>query len=106
VEHKKRTLPIFSQLPEQSMLIGKYVNKILYVAFIGDPMDKKPRMGISPSEVLNPHPISSSVPRTRSADRVAHIIDIQDDPEPDTIPSTTIMTEQPPSPPQPQLPPQ
>jgi hypothetical protein len=34
------------------------------------------------------------------------IIDIQDDPESDTTASTTIITKQPPSPPQPQSPPQ
>jgi hypothetical protein len=106
LEHKKRTLPMFPQLPEQAMLTGKDVNEILSVAFITEPMAKKPRMGISPSKVLNPQPISSTVPRTRSVARATHIIDIQDDPEPDTTPSTTIITEQPPSPPQPQSPPQ
>jgi hypothetical protein len=95
LECKKRTLPMFPQLPEQAMLTGKDVNEILSVAFIGDPLAKKPRMGISPSKVLNPQPISSTIPRTRSVARATHIIDIQDDPEPDTTPSTTIITEQP-----------
>jgi hypothetical protein len=97
---------MFPQLPEKAMLTGKDVNEILSVAFITEPMTKKPRMGISPSKVLNPQPISSTIPRTRSMARATHIIDIQDDPEPDTTPSTTIITEKPPSPPQPQSPPQ
>jgi hypothetical protein len=106
LEHKKRTLPIFVQLPEQAMLIGKDVNEIISIAFIGDTMAKKPKTGISPSKVLYPQPISSTIPCTRSMARESHIIDIQDDPKLDTIPSTTIMTKQPPSPLQPYSPPQ
>jgi hypothetical protein len=75
------------------------------LSFIRDPLAKKPRMGISPVKVLNPQPISSTIPHTRAMARATQIIDIQDDPEPDTTPSTTIITEQPPSPPQPQSPP-
>jgi hypothetical protein len=86
------------------MLTGKDVNEILSVAFITEPVAKKTRMGISPRKVLNPQPISSTVPRTRSVVRATPIIHIQDDPEPDTHPST-IITEHPPSPPQPQSPP-
>jgi hypothetical protein len=102
---KKRTLPMFPQLPEKAMLTGKDVNEILSAAFIRDPLAKKPRMGLSPVNILNPQSISSTIPRTRAMTRVTQIIDIQDDPEPDTTPSTTIITEQPPSPPQPQSPP-
>jgi hypothetical protein len=106
LECKKRTFPMFPQLPEKAMLTGKDVNDILNVSFIGDPLVKKPRTGLSPVKILNPQPISSTIPRTRAMTRVAQmIIDIQDDPEPDTTPSTTIITEQPPSPPQPQSPP-
>jgi hypothetical protein len=42
LEHKKRTFPMFPQLPDQVVLSGKYVNDILVVAFIGDPSIKKP----------------------------------------------------------------
>jgi hypothetical protein len=104
LEHKKRTLSVFPQLPEKAMLTGKDVNKILSIAFITEPVAKKLRTGISPSTVLNPQPISSTIPHTRSVARATHIIHIQDDPEPDTTPST-IITEKPPSPPQPQSPP-
>jgi hypothetical protein len=104
-ERKKRTLPMFSQLSKQAMLTGKDFNGILSTAFITDPMAKKTRMGISPSKVLNPQPFSSTIPRTRSMARATHIIDIQDDPEPDITPYTTIITEKPPSPPQPHFPP-
>jgi hypothetical protein len=41
LECKKRTLPMFPQLPEQAMLTGKDVNEILSVAFITEPMAKK-----------------------------------------------------------------
>jgi hypothetical protein len=66
LEHKKRTLPMFPQLPEQVMLTGKDVNEILSVSFIIEPMDKKPEMRISPRKVMNPLPISSIVPHTLS----------------------------------------
>jgi hypothetical protein len=42
LERKKRMLPMFSQLPDQALLSGKYVNNILVVVFIGDPLVKKP----------------------------------------------------------------
>jgi hypothetical protein len=107
LECKKRTFPMFPQLPEQAMLTGKDVNDILNATFIGDPLVKKPRTGLSLVKILNPQPISSTIPHTRATTRVTQtIIDIQDDPEPDTTASTTIITEQPPSPPQPQSPPQ
>ena len=90
---------MFLQLLEKAMLIGKDVKQILSASFIGDAMDKKPMTGISPSKVLNPQLISSTIPRTRAVSRETQIIDIQDDPEPDTTPSTTIITEKPLSPP-------
>jgi hypothetical protein len=46
LEHKKKTLPMFPQLPEQSMLTGNDVNEILSDSFIKEPMAKKNRMGI------------------------------------------------------------
>jgi hypothetical protein len=45
---------MFPQLPEKSMLTGKDFNEILSDAFIGDPLAKKPRTGISPRNFLNP----------------------------------------------------
>jgi hypothetical protein len=67
---------MFPQLPEQDMLRGKDVNEIMSAALIIEPMNKKTRMGISPSKVLNPQPISSTIPCTRSVARATHIIDI------------------------------
>jgi hypothetical protein len=86
------------------MLAGKDVNAILSVEYIIEPIEKKTRMGISLRKFLNPQPISSTIPHTRLAVQVAPIIHIQEDPEPDTHPST-IITNPPPSPPQPQSPP-
>jgi hypothetical protein len=106
LEHKKRTFPMFPQLLEKAMLTGKDFNDILNVSFIGDTLVKKPRTRLSPMKIQNPQPISSTIPHTRAMNRATQmIIDIQDDPEPDTTPSTTIITEQPPSPPQPHSPP-
>jgi hypothetical protein len=100
LEHKKRMLSIFPQLPEKSMLIGKDVNEILSDVFITEQVAKKFRTGVSPSKIMNPQPLSYVVPCTCSTVRETPIIHIQDDPEPDTPPST-IITEHPPSPPQP-----
>jgi hypothetical protein len=66
LERKKRTLSIFPQLPEKAMLTGKDVNEILSVVFITEPVAKKFRTGVSPRKVLNPQPLSSVIPRTRS----------------------------------------
>jgi hypothetical protein len=93
---------MFPQLPEQVVLSGKDVNDILNVSFIGYPLVKKHRTRLSPVNILNPQPISSTIPRTRETTRMSQtMIDIQDDPKPDITASTTIITEQPPSPPQP-----
>jgi hypothetical protein len=54
LERKKRTLPMFPQLPEKAILIGKYVNDILNFSFIGDPLVKKPRTRLSLVNILNP----------------------------------------------------
>jgi len=35
MEHNKRTLPMFPQLPNQVILSGKDVNDILTISFIG-----------------------------------------------------------------------
>jgi hypothetical protein len=105
MERKKRMLPMFPQLPDQVVLLGKDVNDILVVSFITDPLVKKPRTGLSPVNIMNPQPISSTIPHTRATTRATQtMIDIEDDPEPDTTASTTIITEQPPSPLQPPLP--
>jgi hypothetical protein len=42
LERKKRTLPMFLQLPEHAMLSGKDVNENLVFLFIGDVLVKKP----------------------------------------------------------------
>jgi hypothetical protein len=89
------------------VLTGKYVNEILNATFIGDPLVKKPRIGLSLVNIINPQPMLSTIPHTRTATQATQtIIDIQYDHDPDTPASTTIMTEEPPSPPQPQSPPQ
>jgi hypothetical protein len=68
---------------------------------------RNPGPGLSLVNIMNPQPILSTIPHTRATTQAAQtIIDIQDDPDPDTTASTTIITEQPPSPPQPQSPPQ
>ena len=103
LERKKRIFPMFPQLSEQAVLSGKDVNEILNVSFIGDPLVKKLGTGFSLVKIMNPQPISSTIPHTRAAQ---NIIDIQDDLGHDTTSSTTIITEQPPSSPQPQYPPQ
>jgi hypothetical protein len=76
LEWKKRTLSMFPQLLEKVMLTGKDVKKILSAAYITEPIAKKTRMGISLSKVMNPQPIPSTVPHTRSIVRVAPIIHI------------------------------
>jgi hypothetical protein len=47
LECKKRMLPMFLHLPDQAMISGKDFNAILIVAFIGDPLVKKPRTWFS-----------------------------------------------------------
>jgi hypothetical protein len=79
------------------VLTGKDVNEILSVAFNIDPVAKKLRTRVSPSKVSNPQPFSSVVSCTHSVVRETPIIHIQDDPEPETFPST-IISEHPPSP--------
>ena len=90
---------MFSQLPEQAMLKGKDVNKILSATFIRELVVKNLRTGVSLSKVLNPQPISSIVPRTRSMVRETPIIHIQDETKLDTF-ASSIITEHPPLPPQ------
>jgi hypothetical protein len=95
LEQKKRILAMFPQLLELAMLIGKDVNEILIITFIIGLVTKKLGTRISSSKVLNPNPISSTIPRTLSVTRATHIIDIQDNPKPETTPSTTIITKKP-----------
>jgi len=64
MEHKKRMLHMFLQLPDQVVLSGKYVNEILVVSFIGDPLVKKPKTGLSFVNILNPRLICSTIPCT------------------------------------------
>jgi hypothetical protein len=99
LEHKKKMLSMFPQLPNQVVLLGKDVNEILVVSFIGDTPVKKPKTWLSPVNIMNPQPISLTIPRTRVVTQASQIvIDIQDDPEPDTTAYTTIIIEKPPSP--------
>jgi hypothetical protein len=74
------------------MLSGEDVNQILSVVFINEPMVKKPRTRVSPNKPLNPQPIASVVPHTHSVVKESPIIHIQDDPEPETFPSTRTMS--------------
>jgi hypothetical protein len=98
---RRRHCLCFHSSQNKVVLSGKYVNDILVVSFIGDPSIKKPRTCISPVKILNPQPISSVVPHTRAVARASQtVINITDDPEPDTTSYTTIITEQDPSPPQ------
>jgi hypothetical protein len=62
---------------------------------------------VLPMNILNLEPISLTKPHTREVTRTTQIvIEIQDDTEPDTTESTTIITEKHLSPPQPPSPPQ
>jgi hypothetical protein len=59
------------------MLIGKDGNDILNTTFIGYPLIKKPRTWLSSVKILNPHPISLTIPHTRATTRESQtIIDI------------------------------
>jgi hypothetical protein len=100
---ERRKIPTLRQLPDDVMLSGADVNQILGVVFGTEPLVKRPRTGVSPNKPLNPQPLASVTPRTHTAVKATTIIDIQDDPEPETFPSTFV-TEHPPSPPPPQSP--
>jgi hypothetical protein len=103
LERKKTMLPVLHRIPDNVVLTGEDINKILSVVFINKPMVKKPRTGVSPNKPLNPQPTASVVPCTHAAIRASPIIHIQDNPESKTFPSTFII-EHPPSSPQPQSP--
>jgi hypothetical protein len=64
---------------------------------------KRPRTGVSLNKPINPKPLASVSPRTHAVVKSTTIIDIQDDPEPETF-SSTFFIEHPPSPPPPQSP--
>jgi hypothetical protein len=85
-------------LSDKALLTGKDVNEILSSTFIKKIVAKKFRTWVLPRKVMNPKPLSSIIPHTHSVVLAAPIIHIQDDPEPNTLPST-IITEKPPSPP-------
>jgi hypothetical protein len=85
------------------MLSGENVNDILGVVFSTKPLVKIPRTEVSLNKPLNPQPLASVTPCTYATVKSTTIIDIQDDLEPETLPST-FFTEQPPSPPPPQSP--
>jgi hypothetical protein len=85
------------KLPDNAMLSGAQVNHILGIVFGTEPLQKKQRTGVSPHKPLNPQPLASVTPRTHATTKATPIIDIQDDPEPETFLSTPIV-EQPPPP--------
>jgi hypothetical protein len=96
MECNKRMFSIFPQLLDHVVLSGKDVNDILATSLIGDPLVKKPRTWLSLVNILNPHSISLTMHHTRGATRTAEtMINIQDNPEPDTTTSTTIIIEKP-----------
>jgi hypothetical protein len=78
------------------MLSGAQVNQILGIVLGTEPMVKRPRMGVSPNKPLNPQPLASATPRTHAMTKATTIIDIQDDPDPETIPATLIIEQPPP----------
>jgi len=71
------------------------VNQILGVVLGTEPLVKRLRTGVSPNKPLNPQPLASSTPRTYDTTKATTIIDIQDDPEPETF-SSIVVTEKPP----------
>jgi hypothetical protein len=78
------------------VLSGAQVNQILGIVLGTEPLVKRPRTGVSPNKPLNPQPLASAAPRTRAMTKATTIIDIQDDPEPETFPSTFIIDHPPP----------
>jgi hypothetical protein len=59
-------------------------------------MVKRPRMGVSLNKPLNPQLLSYAAPRTRAMTKDTTIIDIQDDLDYETFPSTNIVEHPPP----------
>jgi hypothetical protein len=64
MEHKKRILPMFLQLLDQDMMTCKDFNDILNTTFIAYPFFKKPKTRLSLVNIMNPQPISSTIPLT------------------------------------------
>jgi hypothetical protein len=95
LEWKKR--PTIHQMPADAVLSGADFNHILGIVFGTEPLVKRPRPRFSPNKPLNPQPLASTPPHTRSTTKSNTIIHIHDDPEPETFTSTFI-TEHPPSP--------
>jgi hypothetical protein len=84
------------QLPDDVVLSGAQVNQILGVVLGTEPLVKRPRTGVSLNKPLNPQPLASVTPRTHAMTKATTIIDIQDDPEPETLPSTVVVEHPPP----------
>jgi predicted metal-dependent TIM-barrel fold hydrolase len=78
------------------VLSGAVVNQILAVVLGNEPLVKRPRTWVSLNKPLNPQPLASATPRTRTAAKATAIIDIQDDSELKTFPSTVIIEQSPP----------
>jgi hypothetical protein len=80
LERKKRLA--IHQLPANAVLSGADVNQILGTVFGTKPLVKRPRTRVSPNKPLNPQPLASAPPHTRSMAKASTIIHIHDDPEP------------------------
>jgi hypothetical protein len=78
------------------VLSGAQVNQILGVVLGIEPMTKRPRMGVSLKKPLNPQTLASRTPQTCAMTKATTIIDIQDDPDPETILDTLIIEQPPP----------
>jgi hypothetical protein len=94
LEWRKRPPP--RQFPPNVVLSGAQVNQILGIVLGTEPMVKRPRTGVSPNKPLNPQPLASVTPQTHAMTKATTIIDIQDDPDPETILATLIIEQPPP----------
>jgi hypothetical protein len=95
LERRKRPPPP-RQLPANVVLSGAQVNQMLGTMLATEPMGKRPRTGVSPNKPLNPQPLTSVAPQTHAMTKATTIIDIQDDPDPETILPTLIIEQPPP----------
>jgi hypothetical protein len=93
---ERRKISAHRQLPDNVVLSGAQVNQILGIVLGTEPLVKRPRTGVSPNKPLNPQPLASATPHTHAMTKATTIIDIQDDPEPETFLSTVIIEKPPP----------
>jgi hypothetical protein len=78
------------------VLSGLKVNQILGDVLGTEPMVKRPQMRVLLNKPLNPQPLASATPWTHAMTKSTTIIDIQDDPDPETILATLIIEKPPP----------